>query len=197
MGQSSAYSVPSVLSTIEKMAEKDPNKKVQAAAISILAKTKDVQYKPIFTKFVNDSSYTVSGAALEGLANLDQEDAYSLAKKYSGDAKGKLGQVISKIMFANATEADFDILYNVFKNSPLSQTKIQETLTFAGYLSKVKDGSKVRKGVDEIMKIRNAVPEQYRTYIDPGFKRAFDKIAANQKEAGNADVANYVEGLIK
>lgn len=197
LGQSTAYTVPSVLSTIEKMAEKDPNKKVQAEAISILAKTKDAQYKPIFAKFVNDSSYSVSGASLEGLANLDQADAYSLAKKYSSDAKGTLAQVVSKIIFANATVEDFDVLYNMYKNSPLSQSKIQQAMAFATYLSKVKDTSNVRKGVDEIMKLRNAIPEQYRSYIDPGFKRAFEKIGAAQKEAGNADVANYVEGLIK
>ena len=176
MGQSKAYTVPSVLSTIEQMAEKDPNKKVQAAALGILAKTKDVKYKSLFTKFVNDSSYSVSGSALEGLADLDQADAYSLAKKYSGDAKGKLGQVISKIMFANATEADFDVLYNVYKNSPVDQTKIQQAITFAEYLSKVKDAGNVRKGVDEIMKLRSMIPEQYRTYIHPAFKKAFDKI---------------------
>ncbi len=194
---STTYAVPSVLSTIEQMASKDPNKRVQAAALSILAKTKDVLYKPIFARFVNDSSYSVSGAALEGLANLDQTEAYNLAKKFSSDAKGKLGVVVSKIMYANASEADFEELYNVYKNAAPSQAKIQESVLFANYLVKVKNPENVKKGVDEIMNYRKLVPEQYHQYIDPGFKKIFDKIAVAQKNAGNTDVVNYLEGLIK
>ncbi|MEO6870030.1 MAG: M1 family metallopeptidase [Ginsengibacter sp.] len=197
LGASTAFEVPSVLKTIEQMAGKDPNKKVQAAALSILAKTKDVQYKPIFEKLVNDSSYSVSGAALEGLANLDQSEVYNLAKKFSSDAKGKLGVVVSKIMYVNATEADFEELYNVYKNAAPSQAKIQESILFANYLTKVKSAANVKKGVDEIMNYRKLVPEQYHQYIDPGFKKIFDKIADEQKKSGNDEVANYVEGLIK
>ncbi|MFS8082811.1 MAG: M1 family aminopeptidase [Ginsengibacter sp.] len=197
MEQSSAYSVPSVLSTIEKMAEKDPNKKVQAAAISLLAKTKDGQYKPLFIRFVNDSSYSVSGAALQGLDNLDQPEAYKLAKKFSNDAKGKLGLVVASIMYAGATEADFEELFSIYKNSAPSQAKVQESISFANYLTKIKNSANVKRGVDEIMRYRKLIPEQYHQYIDPGFKRVFEKIAASQKEAGNADVANYVEGLLK
>ena len=197
MGESSAYAVPSVLSTIERMAEKDPNKKVQAAAISILAKTKDVQYKPIFTRFVNDSSYSVSGAALEGLANLEPSEAYSLAKKFSSDAKGDLGKIISEIMFGNANEEDFDVLYNIIKKSTLSREKVQQEIYFAGYLAKIKDSEKVRKGVDEINKFRKSLHGQSREVTDPIFTKLFNEIAASQKDAGNADVSKYVEGLLK
>ena len=47
------------------------------------------------------------------------------------------------------------------------------------------------------MNYRKLVPEQYHQYIDPGFKKIFDKIADEQKKSGNDEVANYVEGLIK
>lgn len=190
------YTVPSVLTMIEQMAEKDPNKKVQASALSILAKVKDEKYRPLFIKFVTDSSYSVSGAALEGISILSPADAYSYAKKYGVDAKGKLGTVAADILYKNATDADFDLLYDLYKNSPLNQSKIQASVQFASFLSKVKDGAKVRKGVDEIMKFRNMIPEQYRSYIDPGFKKAFAGIVTAQKELGNNAVAEYVAGLI-
>ena len=195
--QAKGYSVPSVLTVVEQMAAKDPNKKVQAKALEILAKVNDKKYEPLFTKFINDSSYSVSGAALEGLVKLEPSEAYNLAKKYSNDARGKLGNVVAKVIMQNATEADFDFLLNQFKNSPFTETKIQSAMMFAGYLTKVKDAAQVKKGVDEIMKLRNQIPQQYHQYIDPAFKQAFGKISAAQKTAGNNEVSGYIEGLLK
>ncbi|MEO9211124.1 MAG: M1 family metallopeptidase, partial [Ginsengibacter sp.] len=196
MDQTKGYTVPSVLSTIEQMAEKDPNKKVQAKALEILSKLKDAKYQSLFTKFVGDSSYSVSGAALEGLSLLSPTEAYAFAKKYSHDSKGKLGRVIAEIYYKNASEDDFDVLYNVYKNSAPSQQKIQSSVQFANYLVKVKNADNVKKGVDEIMKFRNMVPEQFRSYIDPGFKKSFNAIVEAQKALGNNEVANYIHGLI-
>jgi len=191
------YTVPSVLKVIEEMAVKDPNKKVQAKAIEILAKLNDKKYQPLFEKYVNDSSYSVAGAALEGLTQLEPEQAYTLAKKYSSDALGKLGDVVSDIITKNASADDYDFLLDHFKNEPLSEDKVTGAFTFAKYLVNIKDADKVKKGVDEIMKFRNQIPEQYRGFIDPGFKQAFSKISAAQQANGNTDAANYIDGLLK
>ena len=139
---------------IEQIAEKDPNKKVQAKAIEILAKLNDKKYQSLFEKYVNDSSYSVAGAALEGLAQLEPEQAYTLAKKYSNDALGKLGEVVSGIISKNASENDFNFLLDHFKNEPLSEDKIKSAIAFAQYLLKVKNTENVKKGVDEIMKLQ-------------------------------------------
>jgi aminopeptidase N len=195
--QSKGYTVPSVLAVVEQIAAKDPNKKVQAKALEILAKVNDKKYEPLFTKFINDSSYSVAGAALEGLVKLEPAEAYDLAKKYSVDARGNLGNVVAKVIMANATEADFDFLLNQFKNAPFTETKMQSAMMFGGYLTKVKDAAQVKKGVDEIMKLRNQIPQQYHQYIDPAFKQVFNKISATQKAAGNDEVAGYIEGLLK
>jgi aminopeptidase N len=195
--EAKSYTIPSVLTSIEKIAEKDANKKVQAKALEILAQLNDKKYQPLFAKYVNDSSYSVSGAALEGLAGIDPANAYTLAVKYSKDAKGDLGDIVAEIMYANATEADFETLFTLYKNASLSQAKIQGSIALANYLATLKDAAKVKKGVDEIMKTRNMIPEQYRTYIDPAFKQAFGKISAAQKTAGNNEVADYIDGLLK
>ncbi|HEY5462140.1 MAG TPA: M1 family metallopeptidase [Hanamia sp.] len=197
LDKQSGYTVPSVLKVIEEMAAKDPNKKVQAKAIEILAKLNDKKYQPLFEKYVNDSSYSVAGAALEGLTQLEPEQAYTLAKKYSNDALGKLGDVVSDIITKNASADDYDFLLDHFKNEPLSEEKITGAFTFAKYLVNIKDTEKVKKGVDEIMKFRNQIPEQYRGFIDPGFKQAFSKISAAQQANGNTDAANYIDGLLK
>jgi aminopeptidase N len=195
--QQKGYSDPSVLSQIELMATKEPYKKVQAKAIEILAKMKDNKYKSLFEKYVNDSSYSVAGAALEGLAALQPEEAYTLAKKYSNDALGKLGEVVFAIIIKKGTEADFDYLLNHFSNEPFSEEKIKGAYIFARYLVTVKNADHLRKGVDEIMKFRNQIPEQYRGFIDPAFKQVFTKISSAQQQSGNTELANYINGLLK
>ena len=195
--KSESYTKPDVLSAVEKIAASDPDKLVQAKALSILVKLNDKKYQLLFTKFVNDSSYSVSGEALDGLIKLDPSQSYALAKKYSKDAKGKLEEVVSKAVMADATEDDFTIVFENYKASPPSQDKVQETKTFGDYLVKVKNSVNVKKGVDEIMIFRSQVPEKYHSYIDPGFKQTFNKISSAQRSEGNNDVANYIDGLLK
>ena len=166
--ESNGYTVPAVLSTIEQIADKDPDKLVQAKALEILVKVNDKKYEPLFNKYVNDSSYSVSGQALDGLVNLEPEQAYTLVKKYSADAKGKLGEVVSRVIMENPTEDDFDLLLENYKSPVTSQeeaiAKIRGTATFAGYLSKLKNDENVRKGVDEIMNFRNQIPPRCKEF---------------------------------
>ncbi|MEO8416764.1 MAG: M1 family metallopeptidase [Ginsengibacter sp.] len=197
LDETKGYSVPTVLNAIEQMAEKDPDKLVQAKALEMLVKVNDKKYEPLFAKFVNDSSYSVAGSALDGLITLNPANAYTLAKKYSSDAKGKLGAVVNKAVMANATEDDFNIVYDNYKASPPSQDKVQETIVFGKYLVGMKENTHVKKGVNEIIKFRNQIPEKYRSFIDPGFKQVFGKISAAQRSAGNTELADYVEGLLK
>ncbi len=98
---------------------------------------------------------------------------------------------------SGGTEADFDFVLNQYKTAPPSQEKIQLTSEFADYLGKIKDAGKVRKGVDEMMKFRNLIPEQYRNFTDPAFKSSFDKLSKAQQQWGNKEVADYISGLIK
>ena len=197
LDMNNGYSDAPVLKKIETMAVKDANKKVQAKAIGILAKLKDKKYQPIFQKYITDSSYSVAGAALKGLAALDPSQSYALAKKYSDDALGDLGTEVSAIFMSQGSEGDFDFLLNQFKEQPVGQDKVISGYKFANYLIKVNDPQKVREGVDEIMKFRNQIPEKYWSFIDPGFKRAFDNISAAQKNKGNTELSNYIDNLLK
>ncbi|MEO6844382.1 MAG: HEAT repeat domain-containing protein, partial [Ginsengibacter sp.] len=194
---SGGYSDATVLKKIEDMATKDPNKKVQAKAIEILAKLEDKKYEPIFQKYIADSSYSVAGAALKGLAALEPSQSYALAKKYSVDALGDLGTVVAAIIMSDGTESDFDFLLSQFKKEPVGQDKVISGFKFANYLLKVNNPQKVKEGVDEIMKFRNQIPQKYWSYFDPGFKRAFDNISAAQKSKGNTELSNYIDNLLK
>ena len=147
-----------IIKEIENIARLEKDKKTQAAAVAFLAATGDVQYQPLFTKLVNDSSYSVAGAALEGLIKLQPAKAYELAKKYSVDAKDALGEVVGKTLVAQGTEADFDFIFNLYNEAPLSQEKVGMTAGFIDYLTKLNDTAKIKKGIDNVIHFRNLIP---------------------------------------
>jgi aminopeptidase N len=188
---------PQVLSEIEALANNDPSKKVRANAVEILAKKNDKKYAPLFDKAVNDSSYSVAGAALEGLIMLDPSKSYELAKKYGSDAKGKLGSVILEVLLSNGSENDYDFISSQFEDAPLSPEKLQLTGAYAEYIGKLKDQQKVKAGVDKIIKFKNSVPEPYRVYTDPSINQALDKLSKEKNVSGDTDLSNYIDSSSK
>jgi aminopeptidase N len=178
-----------VIAAIELIANSEKDKKTKAAALKFLAATNDVKYEPLYKKFVTDSSYSVAGAALEGLSTLEPAKSYELAKKYSADAKGALGEVVTAIFIANGTEADFDFIADQYNNAPPTQEKLEMTDAFCNYLVKVNDVAKVKKGIDYIIKFRGFIPEQYRKMVDPAFKGGLDKLSKTKQ----GEVAEYIK----
>ena len=177
-----------VLSKIEALAKNDNNRKVKAAAIAFLVKNGDKKYQGIYEKAINDSSYNVAGAAFKGLVALQPENAYELAKKYSSDAKGSLSGEIIKTLVSKGTETDFDFVANAFSEAPLSQEKFQMVDDFADFVAKISDVVKIKKGIDEIIKLRNQIPSQYRSFTDSGFKKNLDKISKGKGK----EIEDYV-----
>ena len=185
------------ITKFETLADNDPSKKVKAKAIEILASLKDKKYLTLFTISANDSSYSVSGAALEGLIMLDPANAYALAKKYSIDAKGKLASIVSQILMVRGTEEDFDLIANYYRNEPTGDDKILMSRLFANYLINVSDAAKVRSAVDMLFTYRKTIPAEYKSFLDPVFKNAFTKLSKAKRDEGNKELADYISGLIK
>ena len=181
-----------VIAGIEDIANNDSDKKTKAAAIKYVAKLADKKYLPLFTKFVGDSSYSVAGASLEGLEKLDSTKAYELAKKYSADAKGALGDVVNKTLVAYGKEADFEFIASRFNDSPLSQEKIAETNDFCNFLAKLTDSNKVKKGIDIVISFKNAIPAQYHDFTDPPIKQGLNKIANAKGEEIKAYISSHL-----
>ena len=178
----------SVLQTVQRIAANDEHNRTKARAIAMLAATKDAQYKSIFEKAVNDSSYTVAGAALQGLSTLDSANSYTLAKKFSTDAKDDLGDAVNTILMAQGNEADYDLIFKAYADMPVSQQKLEATGDFCNYLSKLNDEQKIKNGIDKVIALRNAIPKNYRTYTDPAVNAALQKIA----DAKGADMQAYI-----
>jgi aminopeptidase N len=182
-----------VIKAVEGIANTEKDKKAKAAALDFLTQTADNKYLELFKANVNDSSYSVAGAALNGLAELEPGNAYTLAKKYSNDAKGDLGDAVDEIIMSYGTEADFDFIANRFDKSPLSQGKFQSLNSFFEYLSKVKNTANVKKGIDIVIKFRNSIPESFRNFTDPMIKMGLDKVA----KAKGKEIEDYISAGLK
>jgi aminopeptidase N len=182
-----------VIKAVEAIAAKETNKKTKAAALEFLAKTGDAKYLNLFKSNVVDSSYSVAGAALAGLAALEPANAYTLAKKYSTDAKGDLGAVVDDIIMSSGTEADFDFITNRFDKAPLGQAKFQSLDVYCDYLTKVNSIARLKKGVDAVLKFRNAIPENFRNFTDPAITDALSKVAKGKGK----EIEDYISNGLK
>jgi aminopeptidase N len=183
-----------ILQTIERIAQNEEYSKTKANAISMLAATRDPKYKYIFDNAVNDSSYSIAAAALEGLIVLDNTNAYSLAKKYSVDAKGDLAEVVGYVLISAGKEEDYDTISKIYGDIPsLDQSKAELTFSFCDYLSKLNDEKKIKEGIDMVIKFKNAVPKSYRSLTDPMINAGLQKIAA----AKGGDVQVYATNAMK
>ena len=130
---------------------------------------------------------------MKGLVAADGANAYTLAKKFSSDAKGALGTAVNDVLISKGTEADFDFISAAYKNAPASFEKVGMTTKYADYLAKLSSTANIKKGIDDIMAFRNLIPAQFRGQVDPGFKAAMDKIAKGK----GAEIAEYVKSVFK
>jgi aminopeptidase N len=183
---------------IADMAAHDPSKVVKARAIQKLGSLKNPAYKALFTQATSDSSYTVAGNALNALSAIDSTTAFSLAKKFSKEtAKGVLSAAISGVLVQFGDESAFDAVTDNFEKLPLGQEKFNLVPHYAALLSKVSDGDKVRKGVDLIVKFRDAIPQAYRPQTDPFINNALNGLAEKKEKAGLKDQVTYIKSKIE
>jgi aminopeptidase N len=154
--------------TIAKLAKTDKKSSVKAKAIDLLSNYDKAEYNAILTTALKDSSYSVAGAALQVLNKKDAKAALQQARTLTAKpAKGRLAEEISGALIESGDENDFDFVAKSFKNMPLSQAKLEMASPFAVLLAKVNSTEKVKKGVDMIVDLRNAIPAAYQAQITP------------------------------
>ena len=185
-------------SVIYQIALKDPKPVVRAKALSLLANYDKPEYKALFVKAVNDSSYSVAGEALDALASVDSAAAMKEVKRLAATpSKGKLSSVISETLIKYGDESSYDVIVNNFKSLPLGQEKFEMLQPFADFLAKVKDPQKVKDGVDLIVEFREQVPSAFRNQTDPFINNLILKgLAGKKTAAGQKDLSDYINGKI-
>ncbi len=174
---------------IMELAKTDERSIVRGNATGILAMFADNKYKDIFTKGVNDSSYTVAGAALEGLYAIDSSAALQAAKKMSaGKIKGRLTEAITKVLVSAGDESGFDLIAKSFDEMPAGQAKFNLIVPFSQLLAKTNDTQKLKKGIDLITEFRDSIPAEYG--IAPYINDILNKVAAQKT---NQEQADYIK----
>jgi len=176
------------------LANNDPKSIVRANAIKVIGKYKDIKYKSLFLKSVNDSSYSIAGNALLALGEIDSAVALNQAKILSGQqAKGALSDAIDELVFKYASENDFDTLAIRFNSLPFGMAKFQILQPFANFISRVNNTVNFKKGIDMIVSFRDTIPEQYQDQVLPYINgMILGGIASIKQKEGKSEQADYV-----
>ena len=182
---------------ITDIANADASKLVRAAAIDVIAKSKKIEYKDFYLKAIYDSSYSVSGAALEALAGIDSTTAITKANEFSKTkSKGRLNIAITNIMIQYGNEDVFDIVYSSFSKLPFGQEKFQQIPTFSEFLSKVKNNDNFRKGVNALVDFRDQIPENYKSQTNPFINGFLSGLKTKKETAGLKEQADYIQSQL-
>lgn len=176
-----------------KMAQNDKNKKVKAAAIAKLSEYGFAKYANLYKTSVNDSSYTVAGAALSALADVDSVAAYTEAKRLMGQpAKGDLGSAIAAIMIERGDVSAAEMIISNFEQMPLSQEKVQSLMPLAQYLTIIDNMDQFKRGVNALAGFVGQLPAQYRGQFKGPIENMLRQIQTRKTAAGQQAQAAYV-----
>ncbi|RYY38828.1 MAG: M1 family peptidase [Chitinophagaceae bacterium] len=179
---------------IARLAASDPRRSVKAVAISKLGDYKKATYANLFRTAVSDSSYTVSGNALEALAKIDSVAALAEARKVSKvPLKGKIASVATRILLNAGDESAANMLISNFEGMALSQAKFEAISPLAEQLGRISDPALFRRGVDAMTKFIAQVPENFRDQVQMFISQQLQSIQKAQTTAGRKELADYVE----
>ncbi|MBN9385438.1 MAG: M1 family metallopeptidase [Chitinophagaceae bacterium] len=183
---------------IADLAANDPDRRVKGTAVELLGTYRNPAYKGLFAKAALDSSYTVAGNALAALSSVDSTTALDLAKKFiKAPAKGALAAATSAVLIKSGDASSFDVISDNFEKMPVNQEKFMFIRPYAELISKVTGTDKVKRGVDLIVKFREAIPQAYRNQTDPFINNALSGIAAKKTAAGLQEQADYIKSKVQ
>jgi aminopeptidase N len=175
------------------LAQNEKERPVKAAAIDKLGDYKSIKYSSLFKTAINDSSYTVSGNALEALSKIDSAGAASEAKRLSATpAKGKLDNVIKKL----ANPVSGDKLLSDFEAMPLGQPKFSKLNDIFDFMSSTSSNELFKRAVDDILKLENDLPEAFRAQATEQLNNALRQLQKEKADAGLKEQADYIDSKL-
>ena len=185
--------------TFVQLANNDPSSEVREQAIDVLSGLYNEDYLELFTSLTKDSSYTVSGAALDALEKLDSTAALSIATTASTQKiKKRLNTSVTGILAKYGDESIFDFIAKQFISlNDQSAEKFYMTVAFGQLLHKVNNPIQFKKGIDLIVNFRESIPKEYRSQSDPYFNtRVLAEILKAKKTKGQQDLVDIVTAVI-
>ena len=175
------------------IAQKETDRPVKAAAIAKLGSYKLAKYNALFKTAINDSSYTVSGNALEALSRIDSVAASAEAKRLSGTpSKGKLNYIIKKL----ANPVDGNKLLTDFEATPMGQKKFNMINDVFEFMSNTTSNDLFKRAVDDVMQLQKDIPEAFREQATEQLNNALREIQKDKAAAGLKEQADYIESKL-
>ncbi len=171
----------SIRATVEpilaQLAKSDKKSTVRGNAISLLGTYKKPAYASLYKDALRDSSYTVAGNALVSLFLVDSTEAVKQAKVlYPQPAKGVLREAVQTLLIQSGDEMVGGKMMEEFANMPVSQARFNMLESVAVYLSSSDNPDVIKKGIDEIIELRDGVPEGFRAQTDPAINGMMKEI---------------------
>jgi aminopeptidase N len=175
------------------LAQKETDRPVKAAAIAKLGSYKLAKYSALFKSAINDSSYTVSGNALEALSRIDSVAASAEAKRLlTTPSKGKLNFVIKKL----ANPVDGNKLLTDFEATPMGQKKFNMINDVFEFMSNTTSNDLFKRAVDDVIQLEKDIPEAFREQATEQLNNALREIQKDKTAQGLKEQADYIESKL-
>lgn len=149
-----------ILAVVEEMLGTEKNNINKSIALDILGKAGKKEYEKLFTGYVRDSSYSVSGAALEALLKINQQKAIALLPSVQSDCRGRLKKAAGKTEVFTKTDADFGTMLAGFSSQSLVDQYKENFVTlfnFITYLGLLQNPDNFKKGLETVIDFRTTV----------------------------------------
>ncbi|MDO6432601.1 M1 family metallopeptidase [Flavitalea sp. BT771] len=140
------------LPVLAKIADGDSNTLVRTAALITLAILKDRRYLPVFVRALDGGSYSVQGAAITAIGEIDSIAAMKYAKTLEKDNQGPLTQAIARVYAKYGGEEQWAFVFHRYVNGRL-QDKIHLMEVFAAMIGRIESPSLAQDGISELKRI--------------------------------------------
>lgn len=191
-----------IIAKVEKMARTDERRLNRAAAISLLGILQRNGDEAFLTKNTSDSSYSVAGAALIALSEINEAKAVSLLPVLEKDARGDLSAAIEKVTVYTLTDAAFDSMYQRFTGASMYD-RFEESFTLLNYLSRVQQPENFKTALNAVSAFSRqtaAFAPRYRTVVIKSMQKLLKKkqaalATASDKKAIEEEIKALEEKL--
>jgi len=181
-----------VESKLAEIAQNDKYRTVRAYAIGKLGAYRKAEYADLFKKAINDSSYTVAGAALDALNKIDSDLAFQEAQRLSEKpAKGRLENTIRSIMSSKDAGAALAMIEE-FDKMPVGQEKFQKLNNIFELIATTDNLDHFKKAVDAVFRLQDQVPAGFKEQVTAAFTEAFTELQKEKAANGLQDQADYI-----
>jgi aminopeptidase N len=97
---------------------------------------------------------------------------------------------VTALLMASGDASSFDMVAETFEKMPLSQSKFNLIHPLSAFITRINDTEKVKRGVDMIVKFRDAFPPSYG--IAPYINKILDGVATAKQKSADASSKEQV-----